>query len=376
MHIGIVTHKVLRGDGQGRVNYEVARAAVRRGHRVVLLASEVAPELVTNHLITWIQIPVDGWFTNLLRNQAFAWKSSRWLRAHRDEPDVVLANGFITWYPVEVNAVHFVHSAWRRSPVHVARIRRGPYAWYRWIYTTLNAHWEKRAFRQAQVIIAVSNQVRDELTEIGIPAERIQVISNGVDPEEFSPGAVDRRPLGLPEGVLLGLFVGDIRTPRKNLDTVLEAMREVPPLHLAVVGNVEGSPYPKMASRLGINDRVHFLGYRCDVPQIMRAADLCLCPSRYEPFSLVLAEALASGLPVITARTVGAAHLVTPACGIILEDPDDTVALVHALRTLASDDMLRETMGRAGRAVAEHHSFKQMAQQYVDLFEELHSNSS
>ena len=108
----------------------------------------------------------------------------------------------------------------------------------------------------------------------------------------------------------------------------------------------------------------------------MRAADLFVLPSRYESFSLVLLEAMASGLPVITARTVGAAHLVTPACGIILEDPDDTVALVHALRTLAADNKLRETMGCAGRGVAEHHSFDKMAWQYVDLFEEIHADLS
>lgn len=369
MRLGIVTHKLVKGDGQGRVNYEVARAMADRGHEVVLLASEVSPDLATHPAVTWARFPVAGWPTELVRNQVFAIRSTAWLWKHQTSLDLVLANGCITWSPVDVNAVHFVHGTWMCSPVHTSRLRPGPYGWYQWVYTALNATWERLAFKQAKAIVAVSNQVRDELLDIGVSPDVIRVITNGVDLDEFSPGRASREALDLPVGEVLGVFIGDIRTPRKNLDTVLRAMQLVPMMHLAVVGATDGSPYPEMARRLRIADRVHFLGYRRDVPEIMRAADLCLCPSRHEPFSLVLIEALASGLPVITARCVGAAQLVSPGSGFVLADPEDVNGLAAAMSRLVEEPGLREQMGKEARVVAVQHSWRVMAQHYVNLFE-------
>ena len=309
-----------------------------------------------------------------------------WLRKYRSQVDVVKVNGAITTAVSHVNAVHFVHSSWLRSPAHISRIRRDLYGFYQWLYTAVNAFSEKHAFQKAQVIVAVSQKVAQELEDIGVPRSQIQVIVNGVDLEEFSPGVACRQTLGLPENVTLALFAGDIRTPRKNLDTVLRALVKVPSLHLAVVGSTEGSPFPAMAESLGLNQRVHFLGYRRDIAQLMRAVDLFVFPSRYEACTLVLLEALASGLPVITATATGGAELITPECGVVLPDSDDTDALADALSSMISDwlkpiaegDGAKRTrmqqMGQAARAVAEQHSWNIMAQTYVDLFEELSKN--
>ncbi|QLE56087.1 glycosyltransferase family 4 protein [Nostoc sp. TCL26-01] len=371
MKICIVTHKLKKGDGQGRVNYEVAQEAIRRGYHLTLLASEIAPELEQNSLVNWIKIPVDNYPTEFLRNFIFAEKSAKWLRENRGDFDLLKINGAITNVAADVNAVHFVHSSWLRSPVHVSRIRRDFYGFYQWLYTALNARWEKQAFQQAKVVVAVSEKVAEELVNIGVPRSRIRVIVNGVDLQEFAPGVANREKLGLPENVPLALFAGDIRTPRKNLDTVLHALVKVPDLHLAVVGKPEGSPFPQLAASLGLTNRVHFLGYRRDVADIMRAVNLFVFPSRYEACTLVLLEALSSGLPVITATATGGAELVTPECGIVLPDSDDADALATALLSLISDRFLMQQMGKAARTLAEQHSWQTMAQTYMDLFEEL-----
>lgn len=167
------------------------------------------------------------------------------------------------------------------------------------------------------------------------------------------------------------MFAGDIRLPRKNLDTVLKALVEVPDLHLAVVGVTDGSPYPQLAALLGLSDRVHFLGFRRDVPSIMKVVDLFVFPSRYEPFGLVVTEAMATGLPVITASCTGAAPLVTPDAGIVLSDANDTKALAQAMEKLSINPQLRTTMGKNARAIALEHTWKNVAKQYVDLFEEI-----
>ncbi len=371
MKLCIVTHKVRKGDGQGRVNYEVAQEAIRRGHHLTLVTSEVTPELEQNSQVNWIKIPVQSYPTEFIRNFVFAQKSTNWLYQHRPEFDLVKVNGAITTVAADVNAVHFVHSSWLKSPAHISRLRRDVYGFYQWLYTALNARWEKQAFQKAKVIVAVSQKVAEELVNIGVPRSRIRVIVNGVDLQEFAPGVGDRQKLNLPKDVTLALFAGDIRTPRKNLDTVLHALAKVPDLHLAVVGSIEGSPFPNLAASLGLSERVHFLGYRRDIAEIMRAADLFVFPSRYEACTLVLLEALASGLPVITATTTGGAELVTPECGIVLPDSDDADALAQALLSLVSNHLLMQQMGKAARLVAQQHSWTTMAQTYIDLFEEL-----
>jgi len=370
----IVTHRVKKGDGQGRVNYEVAKEAIRQGYHLTLLASEVAPELQQSSQVNWIPISVEGWPTELGKNFIFSQKSADWLRKNRSQFDLVKVNGAITMAASDVNAVHFVHSSWLRSPVHISRTRRDFYGFYQWLFTALNAYWEKQAFKKAKVIVAVSVKVAQELVDIGVPHSQIRVIVNGVDLEEFSPGVASRQTWGLPENVPLALFVGDIRTPRKNLDTVLHALVKVPDLHLAVLGDTEGSLFPELTASLGLNERVHFLGYRRDVAQIMQAVDLFVFPSRYEACTLVLLEALASGLPVITATATGGAELVSTECGVVLPDSDDTDALADALLSLVSDRTLMQQMSKAARFVAEQYSWTTMAQTYVELFEKLSQN--
>jgi glycosyltransferase involved in cell wall biosynthesis len=369
--ICIVTHKIRKGDGQGRVNYEVVQEAIRRGHDLTLLASEIAPELAENSAVNCIYIPVEGYPTEFIRNFIFAQKSADWLRKNRANLDLIKVNGAITMGASDVNAVHFVHGSWLKSPVHISHKRKDLYGLYQWLFTAANAYWEKQAFRKSKIIIAVSEKVAQELVNIDVPRSQIRVVVNGVDLQEFAPGVSSRTELGLPENVNLALFAGDIRISRKNLDTVLHALVKVPELHLAVVGGTQDSPYPAMAKALNISKRVHFLGYRRDMPQIQRASDLFVFPSRYEPFGLVVIEAMASGLPVITATTTGAADLVNPDCGIVLDDCDDVNALADAIGLLNSDRSLRQQMGKVARTIAEQHSWSTMAQTYLNIFEEL-----
>jgi glycosyltransferase involved in cell wall biosynthesis len=351
------------------VNYEIARKALSEGHTVILVASRVDDELRAHDGVTWGSIPVNGIPTALLRNQVFAWRSFWWIKRHEDEIDVLLANGAITWEGADINVSHFVHSSWLSSPIHTARTKTGPDAWYHGVYTALNALWERWAFRQAETVVAVSEQVKSELMGIGVPDRKIEVVPNGVDTDEFSPGPSRRDALDLPKDVPMGGLVGDLSTPRKNLGTVLRALREVPRFHLAVAGTLDGSPYPALARRLDLDDRVHFLGYCENIPALMRSVDVCLCPSRYEPFSLVLLEALASGCPVITAETVGAADLLPEDAGWVIEEPTDVDALSAKIET-AKEKIQSSRIQERAREAAEQFDFDRTSDQYLNLFEE------
>jgi glycosyltransferase involved in cell wall biosynthesis len=369
--ICIVTRSVIKGDGQGRANYEIVLESIRRGHHVTLLSSNVDPELQRHRQVAWINIPVSRWPTQLLSSLVFSWLSTAWLRKHRPEVDLVQAYGAVTGASTEINTVQFIHSAWLRSPSHTSRLRRDLYGAYQWLYSALNAYWEKQAFSHSTIIVAVSEKIKQDLVSIGVSADRIRVILNGVDLQEFYPGTGDRLKLSLPEEVTIALFVGDILTSRKNLDSVLHALVQVPNMHLAVIGSTKGSPYPKLAADLNLSQRVHFLGFRCDVSEIMRSVDLFVFPSRYEPFGMVVSEAMATGLPVIVSAVTGAAEIVTPDCGVVLSDSEDVQALAEALTELSNDRHLRNQMGQAARAIAEQHSWTSKAKSYVDLFEDI-----
>lgn len=374
MHIAIATHNVFVGDGQGRVNFELARYLLRLGMTVDLIADAIDPRLVewgANWIPLHPTVPGTGHSMEgllLAKVWTFNRMANRYLTANREQYDVVMGCGRTLSVPHSINAVHFVHSAWLRSESHPIHDGIGVQSAYQWLFNRLNARWEVDSLRQAEQILAVSEKVRRELIDAGLPAARIQTVVNGVDVDEFRPGPVDRAALGLPADVPLAFFAGDIRSNRKNLDTVLRAVAQVPSLHLAVAGTLDGSPYPAMAADLEMSDRVHFLGYRRDMPELMRAADVFTFPSRYEACTLALLEALASGLPVITAHTTGGAELISQDCGVVLDDPNDAEALAHGLRRITGDPDARATMQRAARSVAQSHSWERMAQRYVDAF--------
>lgn len=377
MKIGIATQRIVDGDGQGSINRAVVHAALERGHSVTLLATEIDADLRDHPSITWIPITVGRWPTQLFRDQVFAWKARRHIRRIRPTVDLLMVNGAITWTGSDVNALHFVHSAWLASETRTSNTRSTVYSWYRSLYAWVNAAWEKWSLRRTRHAVAVSPKVKKEIDALNVRVP-VTVIENGVDTTRFNPegNTVPKAELECPSHAPVALFVGDIRSSIKNLETVLRALREVPEMHLIVAGDSDGSPFPKRANQLRIADRVHFLGFRQDIPALMRTADLFVFPSQYESFSLVLLEAMATGTPVITARTVGAAELVGPDCGIVLEEPNDPHTLAESMRTLVADDERRRAMGRAARQTAKRYRIETTGHRYVDLFESMKSPSS
>ena len=344
----LIAHRFQRHDGQGRVNYEVARAALECGTETTLLGAHCAPEIANHPMATFVPLGKESLPTQLLRNLAFARQSAAWLRKNRRPDDLVQANGFITWEPCDIVTAHFVHTAWAKSAYYPYHASLRPYALYQRAFTKLNARWERRAFRTARRIIAVSEIVADNILELGVSPQQIQVIYNGVDTEEFSPGFADRASFSLPEGVPLALFVGDIRSPRKNLDTLLRSIVLVPGLHLAVAGDVKGSPAPDRVRELEIASRVHFLGKTTRIADLMRSVDFFVFPSLYEAHPLVILEAMASGLPIILSRNIGAVGSFGDAL-VVLEEPENELQLGQLIAHLLANPQRRQQLGEKAR---------------------------
>jgi glycosyltransferase involved in cell wall biosynthesis len=256
-------------------------------------------------------------------------------------------------------------------------------AWQR-LVTAVCIWTERRAYRTARRVVAVSEAVGQALREdVKLPRGRLRVIYTGVDPAEFRPREPhDPRPLreslGLPPSAFVILFVGDARSPRKNLDLALGTLARLDPrFRLVVIGEHRGGPYPAIASALGVGGRTHFLGARRDVAECLRDADALLCVSRYEPASLALLEGMATGLPVICTPGVGNAPFVDHGVnGFRLRSTEDKERAAWLLETLEHDLDLRQRIGAAARASACRLTWTRMARQYESLYQELLSELS
>jgi glycosyltransferase involved in cell wall biosynthesis len=377
MRICIVTHEFATHTGQGRVNYEVAHYLANQGHELYLVASEVDSDFQAYSNVHILLISIPTWIkTALLQHQLFALKSRSLLKKYQHQFDIIQVNGGITYYTADVNVCHFVHSSWIKSDYHPSRYCSSINAIYQWLYTKLNAHWEQRAYRHSKRVIAVSDFVKRSLVQdANVPFEMIDVVWNGVDIKEFRPiyeteNNQLRTSLGLPPEAIISFFTGDIKSNRKNLDLVLQALSKLPEKHhLVIAGATTSSSYPAIAEDLGLGARVHFLGHRRDVHSLLRCADVFTFPSHYDPSPLVILEALASGIPVITTHSVGnSALLKHRENGYILNNTYDLDGLVDILQELGESPDLRSRIGSKGRQTAETLSWQNVAKQYEAIY--------
>ena len=369
MRVVIVAHNVVRGDGQGRINLEIARYLLSIGHRVRLVAADVDAALVAAGAevarVVAPRRPV------LVRQLAFIRQADREIdrAAASGWSDAVIANGYTTRRKHDLNVSQYVHAAWNRSRGRHGT--RNPLDWaYQQAFGFYNARQERVAYANAVKIVVPSRKTAGELQATGVPADKVTVVPNGVDLDEFHPadGRPDRRQLGLPaDGRPLLLYAGDLRTNRKGLRYLLQAVARLPHVHLAVAGRSAGSAFVPLAGELGVADRVTFLGFRRDVADLMRACDLFVFPSRYDPYGMVVSEALACGLPVVTSAATGASELMTEGCGTVLDDPADVDRLTAAIGRWTADPAAARAAGPACRASMADHGWDVMAAEYARL---------
>jgi UDP-glucose:(heptosyl)LPS alpha-1,3-glucosyltransferase len=218
---------------------------------------------------------------------------------------------------------------------------------------------ERRVFRDpSQWVLCPSRFVADELARrYRIAGERLVVIPNGVDLARFHPARkeVDRPALRSALGggdALVWLFLGS-GWRRKGLDTALRALAASGPRDavLWVAGRDDPGPWRSMATRLGVGERVRFLGHRDDPERLCAAADALFLPTRYESFGLACLEAAAAGLPVLTSAAAGAAEVLGEG-GLVVRDPEDAAGFAAALAILA-EPAQRQARGREARRAAE-----------------------
>ena len=190
-------------------------------------------------------------------------------------------------------------------------------------------------------------------------------IMNAVDTREFHPeisGESFRREIGVPAGLPAVGIVGRVGLGKGHEHFVGAAVRVLKDglgAHFLVVGD---PLFPEDAWRLDalrravkdarVEDRVHFTGFRSDVPRVMRGLDVLVLASDAEPCGRVLFEGMASAIPIVATNTGGTPEIVRDESEGLLVPPRDPEAMAGAIRRLLADTGLRERLGRAGLARA------------------------
>lgn len=233
--------------------------------------------------------------------------------------------------------------------------------------------------------VALSGQIAEYLRRgVCVPDHRLTQICNGVDTERFRP-APDHRallagsPFNASDLIVVGT-VGRLQAVKDQLTLVrafaacLQQLGEHGKnLRLSVAG--DGPLRRELEDEIlsaGIGDRVWLAGNRADVPDVMRACDLFVLPSRAEGISNTILEAMASGLPVIATDVGGNPELIVPGQTGALVPAADSAALADAIARYATDPALRAEQGRAGRQRVEAgFSLNGMVHKYASLYESM-----
>jgi glycosyltransferase involved in cell wall biosynthesis len=331
----IVTGDLVRTGGMDRANFALADYITRQGHELHLVAHRVDLDLLNRAQVVWHSVtkPLNSY---LLGEPLLDWAGRSQARKITDEGGKVLVNGGNCQWG-GVNWVHYVHAAYRSysatNSLYKLKAR---------ITHQLSLNSEIQSLKLAKVIIANSEKTKQDLiANLNIPAAKIKTIYYGCDPTELYPPTINqklnfRQELGWAEKKLILVFIGGLGDRRKGFDTLFAAWQQLCAdpqwdVDLKVIGRgVELDAWKLKAQPMG--DRIEFMGFRQDVPNILRAADCLVAPTRYEAYGLGVQEAICCGLPAIVSANAGIAETYPPNLQeLLLADPNDPQTLIHSL---------------------------------------------
>ena len=233
--------------------------------------------------------------------------------------------------------------------------------------------------RESVLVVAISDMVRRHFEEYyHLDPANLRMVRIAIDLDRFDECDRPRRRLesrqqwGLSPEHIVALFAG-MNYRLKGLEPLLHAVARLPSnssFRLLIAGSPDTAAFARLARRLKIADRVRFAGYCPDMRNGYFAADFFVHPTFYDPCSLVVLEALACGLPVITTRYNGAAEVMHPPReGFVLDDPHDLDQLAGAIAQLL-DPARRAACAQAARRTAAQWTFEHHYRQMLAVFAE------
>ncbi len=225
-------------------------------------------------------------------------------------------------------------------------------AWYGGYYN------RKKRFSLCSHHVVLTKDLYRHVVETGAAPDTVKIIHTIANfPAEITPQS--RAELNTPEHAPLFLSLARLHW-KKGFDVLLRAMKQVPDAYVWIAGDGPLRASLEDVARIqGVADRVRFLGWRHDRERLLKAADVCVFPSRYEPFGTVMVDAWAMHVPLIAAASQGPAAYVENEKNGLLIPVDDADALAKAMQRCIDDKALCARMVAGGAATYQQHFTKE-----------------
>lgn len=367
MKIGIILSH-CHSYGSSRYVIETVKYFIKKGHEVHIFANTC--DKIDDKKVFFHKIPQPFKSSLLLRESIFTFLETLLLKFYKFDVTVAQPTRYFSPDIAEVQFV-FKKGIERRKNIGV----------YFKIINKILSLIEEYNLKKAKRIIAISKSVKNELIKYyNISKEKVYVVYGGVNLKNFTPEnrkkyfkEIRERHNIKPDDLLL-LFVGN-PFDRKGLSYVIQALPHLKhkKIKLLVIGKDNPTPYVKLAKKLEVDDKIIFnTTLTREIHKYFAVSDIFIFPTLYEPFGLVILEAMASGIPIITSKFAGAAELIeNKKEGLLLNDPKNINEISKKLDYLIKSKVLRKRMGRKARKKAEKYSWKRAAEIRLKIFEEV-----
>lgn len=328
-----------RRGGVERVMLEAANFLQNRGHETHVFANDW-DEQALDAAVARHQIALSAQSPSQTVTQFIA-NSQRALNEMQPPPDAIGSFGVMA-PPNGVVWMQSVHRAWleisRAERNWKGRLKQSLNPFHGLILKLERQHLEERRYVH---VVALTTQVKSDIMRFyGVPDSDITVVNNGYAPSEFNierrvrERETMRQKLGFKPDDKVVVFVAN-ELERKGFFPLLEATAALNDanVHLLAVGRLNPASCAAASARLQLTDRVHFTGPSSDVASFYAASDVFALPTQYEAWGLVIVEAMACGLPVLTSRLAGAAIAVREGeNGCLLDQPRDVEEIADKLK--------------------------------------------
>ena len=372
MRIAYTVFDYMKSGGVERVVRNMARICAAQGHEIHIFSSTVpeknAQGAPTFHKIPLVPLPF------FMRLHSFSRLTPRQLKNYTFD---IIHNQGADCRMQDVITAHSCHRAWleyvrKTSATGYLKRQMNP------AHAVIIAN-EKRNYSSGNYkkIIAVSENVKQELmTYYDVPPKDISVIPLGVDTTEFTPQNQllhrqnIRQRYNLSEDHFVILMVAN-ELRRKGLSVLLQALantRDIP-FMLMVVGCASTLAYAAQAQQLGINNKVIFIPATADIKKYYACGDAFVMPTQYEPFGLVIVEAMAAGLPVIVSKCAGASFLLDEKQ--LIQNPLDVNEVAEKIRHMAEDSGFRITAGKNAVKKIQELTWENTTKQVISVYENI-----
>ncbi len=236
------------------------------------------------------------------------------------------------------------------------------------VVSRLGGYYKVKHFRQSDYFTTITPDIKRFLTDNAVVSDKVRHINNFAETETVMR-SLDRKTFDTPDNAPLLLSLGRLHES-KAFDTLMKALVSVPGVYLWIAGEgPQREELEKLRDDLGLEGRVRFLGWRDDRAALFQAADICVFPSRYEPFGTVFVQSWAQKTPLITTDADGPRQYVKDCEDGLVVPVDDVAAMTGSIRRLVDDKALCSVLAANGyKRYKNEFTKEQSVRSYLDFY--------